>query len=73
VHKNFFTKLKENHPELSSSELKLAALVRLNLNLKESATILGISPESVKTSRHRLRKKLNLGEEQNLADYLLSV
>jgi tetratricopeptide (TPR) repeat protein len=73
VHKNFFVKLKEKHPELSSSELKLAALVRLNLNLKESATILGISPESVKTSRHRLRKKLNLPEEQNLPDYLLSV
>jgi DNA-binding NarL/FixJ family response regulator len=73
VHRGFFVKLKERHPELSSGELKLAALVRLNLNLKESATILGISPESVKTSRHRLRKKLNLGEEQNLSDYLLSV
>jgi tetratricopeptide (TPR) repeat protein len=73
VHKDFFVKLKDKHPELSSGELKLAALVRLNLNLKESATILGISPESVKTSRHRLRKKLNLPEEQNLPDYLMSV
>ncbi|MDO1448378.1 tetratricopeptide repeat protein [Rhodocytophaga aerolata] len=73
VHKDFFVKLKAKHPELSSGELKLAALVRLNLNLKESATILGISPESVKTSRHRLRKKLNLGEDQNMPDYLLSI
>jgi tetratricopeptide (TPR) repeat protein len=73
VHKDFFVKLKEKHPDLSSGELKLAALVRLNLNLKESATILGISPESVKTSRHRLRKKLNLQEDQNMPDYLLTV
>ncbi|MDJ1501937.1 tetratricopeptide repeat protein [Xanthocytophaga agilis] len=72
VHHEFFSKLKESHPELSSGELKLCALVRLNMNLKESATVLGISPESVKTARYRLRKKLELEEETNLTDYLLS-
>jgi hypothetical protein len=73
VHKDFFVKLKEKHPDLSSGELKMAALVRLNLNLKETATVMSISPDSVKTSRYRLRKKLNLDEEQNMTDYLMSI
>ncbi len=72
VHHDFFTKLKDSHPELSSGELKLCALIRLNMNLKESSTVLGISPESVKTARYRLRKKLNLEEETNLTDYFLT-
>ena len=73
VHKGFFVKLKEKHPELSNGELKMAALVRLNMNLKETATVMGISPDSVKTSRYRLRKKLQLEEEQNMTDYLMTV
>ncbi|CAG5017108.1 hypothetical protein DYBT9275_05702 [Dyadobacter sp. CECT 9275] len=73
VHKDFFSKLKTAYPELSAGELRLCALVRLNLNLKEAATLLNISPDSVKTARHRLRKKLNLPEESNLADYLMSI
>lgn len=73
VHEDFFLKLKENFPELTAGELKLCALIKLNLNMKEAATILGISPESVKTARYRLRKKLNLVEEKNLSDFLLTV
>lgn len=73
VHTDFFSKLKKENPELSGGELRLCALIRLNLNLKESATLLNISPDSVKTARHRLRKKLNLPEESNLTDYLMTV
>jgi tetratricopeptide (TPR) repeat protein len=73
VHKEFFVKLKEYCPDLSGTELRLCALVRLNMNLKESATVLGISPESVKTARHRLRKKLNLPEETTLNDFIMGI
>jgi len=73
VHKDFFYKLKKANPELSVGELRLCALIRLNLNLKEAATLLNISPDSVKTARHRLRKKLNLPEDNNLLDYLMTI
>ena len=73
VHKDFFSKLKKENPELSAGELRLCALIRLNLNLKEAATLLNISPDSVKTARHRLRKKLNLSEDNNLSDYLMTI
>lgn len=71
VHSSFFVKLKEKHPDLSANDLKLSALIRLNLSIKETASVLGISPESAKTARYRLRKKLNLQPEDALLDYFL--
>ncbi len=73
VHKDFFVVLKEKFPNLSNSELRLCALIKLNLTMKESSTILGISPDSVKTARYRLRKKLGLSNEANLGDFLREV
>ena len=73
VHTGFIEKLKENHPDLSANDLKICALTRLNLNIKESATILGITPESVKTARYRLRKKLDLGTNEELLGYFLKL
>jgi len=72
VHPNFFVVLKERYPDLGNAELKLSALLRLNMNLKESSKVLGISPDSVKTARYRLRKKLNLEHDHNLVDFFIS-
>ena len=60
-------------PDLGNADLKLCALLKLNLNTKESANILGISQESVKTARYRVRKKLNLAREDNLVSYLMAI
>ena len=73
VHSDFFKILKDHKPDLSNYELKLCALIRLNLNMKEMATILGISAESVKTARYRLRKKLALSREENLIDFIMTL
>lgn len=73
VNKNFYTRLKQKYPGISSNDLKICALIKLNLSIKEMATILNISPDSVKTARHRLRKKLQLSTEENLTDFILSV
>ncbi len=73
VHQDFFVKLKGAHPDLSVGEMRLCALVRLNMNLKECATLLGVSSDSIKTARHRLRKKLSLPDDNPLVDYLMSI
>jgi tetratricopeptide (TPR) repeat protein len=73
VHKDFFTHLKEYCPELSNNELKLCALLKLNMSMKEMANLLGISPDSVKTARYRLRKKLELEREDNLVDFIINI
>ncbi|NER16262.1 tetratricopeptide repeat protein [Spongiivirga citrea] len=73
VHTDFLKKLKHEFPNLSANDLKVAALTRLNLTIKECSGILGISPESVKTARYRLRKKLDLEREDDLLSFLVKV
>lgn len=73
VNKNFYSKLKQKYPNISANDLKICALIKLNLSIKEMASILNISPDSVKTARHRLRKKLQLTTEENLTDFILSI
>ena len=71
--KNFLKKVKELHPKLTPNDLKLCAYLRLNLTSKEIAPLLNISPRSVEVKRYRLRKKMNLGHEDGLTDYILQI
>jgi len=73
VHNNFLATLKTKFPQLSPTDLKLCAYLRLNLASKEIAQILNISLKGVEVSRYRLRKKLNLSPEVNLYDFLTEV
>ncbi|WP_378179113.1 tetratricopeptide repeat protein [Aquimarina sp. SS2-1] len=73
AHQGFYTKLKSKHPDLSTNDLKICSLIRLNLNVKEMAGILGISPDSARTARYRLRKKLQLAPEQEILSYLVQL
>jgi tetratricopeptide (TPR) repeat protein/DNA-binding CsgD family transcriptional regulator len=72
VHPEFFMKLKEDFSELSSTELRLCALIRLSLDVKEAASILNISSDSIRVTRHRIRKKLGLSAEDNLEAFIMS-
>lgn len=73
VNPDFNIKLLANHSELTPAEIKLATLLRLNLSTKDIASILSLSPESVRISRTRLRKKLNIDASANLVGYLLAI
>jgi DNA-binding CsgD family transcriptional regulator len=69
----FFKNLKKRHSNLSPNDLKVCAYLRLNLTSKEIAQLINISPKSVEVKRYRLRKKLNLQNDENLIDYILSI
>ncbi len=73
VNPRFFHKLLEVNSKITPSELKLAALVKLNFSIKETAELLNLSPDSVKTTRSVLRKKLGLQTEKNIYDFLNNV
>jgi DNA-binding CsgD family transcriptional regulator len=73
INKNFYTRLKQSYPEISPNDLKMCALIKMNLSIKEMAGVLNISPDSVKTARYRLRKKLQLNTEDNLTDFILNL
>ncbi len=70
VHNNFMKKLRERHPDLSMSELKMCAYIKMNLSSKEIAPLLNLSLRGTETLRYRLRKKIGLEREDSLTDYL---
>jgi ligand-binding sensor domain-containing protein/DNA-binding CsgD family transcriptional regulator len=73
VHSDFVTRLKEVHSNLTGNELKLCTYLRMNLSTKEIAQLMNISVRGVEISRYRLRKKLGIGSEVSLFDYLLTL
>lgn len=70
INQSFYNELKSKYPNLSQTDQKICALVKLNFPSKDMAKLLGISVESVHTSRYRLRKKLNLDRNDNLEEFI---
>ncbi len=73
VYESFYYKLNLLFPDLTSGEKKLCALLRLNLTSKDIASITFQNPQSVDMARYRLRKKMNLKQEENLVDFLMKL
>jgi DNA-binding CsgD family transcriptional regulator len=70
-HQGFFKRLKEKYPNLTPNDLRLSSYLRMNFTTKEIAKLLNISGRAVEISRYRLRRKLNLGHDKNLTEYLI--
>ncbi|GAB5417677.1 MAG: hypothetical protein Crog4KO_26630 [Crocinitomicaceae bacterium] len=66
----FFRKLKQKHQQLTTNDQKHCAFLLLRLSNKEVGVITGVTPDSVKKARQRLKKKLHLGSNDSLTDYL---
>lgn len=74
VHNDFYSKLMEQFPKLSENEKKLCAFIRLNMSTKEIASITHQNPNSIEVARTRLRKKLNISNEDiSLNSYLSNI
>ncbi|WP_250433781.1 tetratricopeptide repeat protein [Hanstruepera flava] len=70
VNFEFIKHLKNRHPELTKTDVEICSLIRIGLSRKEVANLRNTSLEAVKTSRFRIKKKLNLSAEQSLDDYI---
>ncbi len=73
IHENFFRKLTERYPVLTSSDLRFCALLRLNYSSKDIAKMLNLTLRGVEAARYRLRKKLSLGEEESLTSFMMNL
>jgi tetratricopeptide (TPR) repeat protein len=73
VNSDFFDKLKKINPKLTVNELRLSALILLNLNVKETASVLNLAPNSIKSARYKLRKKLNIDSKIDLHEFMASL
>lgn len=70
VYDGYMRKLISRYPDLSKSDRKLCAYLRMGLSSKEMASLLNTSVRSIETARYRLRKKLNLCNGENLTYFI---
>ena len=73
VNKIFEEKLVKLYPELSKNQRDFCLLLRLNLSIKEIASIKNITVGSVKSMRHRIRVKLDLKSSVELEQFIQSL
>ena len=70
---NFSKKIRNLYPTLTPHEVRLCIYLRMKLNTKEVANLSHVTPRAVEMSRHRLRKKLGIGKETNLYEFLVEI
>ena len=73
IHKDFYRTIKHQYPKVTTNELRLMALLKMNLSSKEIARILHITQEGVRKARYRLRKKLAIESNQGLMEMILNI
>lgn len=73
VYEAFFEKLNKISPEISPTELKICALMRLNLSTKEIAMLTTRTVGTIDNTRSSIRKKLNLDDKVNLQQFLMEM
>ena len=71
VYPDFFTRLKTDYPDLSLHELRICALMKMNLSSHDLTEIMSITYESVRKARYRIYKKIGLASDQELANFML--
>jgi DNA-directed RNA polymerase specialized sigma24 family protein len=72
VHKGLLDRLLETFPDLTLADQRLFLLMKLELSTQQIANILGVSPDSVKKGRYRLKKKITADSESLLQDFVNS-
>lgn len=73
IHNAFIVNLSKKYPNLTPKDIKLCIYLKMNLSSKEIAPMMNISFRGVELQRYRLRKKLNLVQDENLSKFLLTV
>ncbi len=70
VNKNFDDNISSKFPNLTKTEREICSLLRLNLSIKEIASIRNSSTDSVKAVRYRIRKKMEVPKSEELEKYI---
>lgn len=70
VDTSFVHDLIRQHPKITQNDIRLCTLMRINLSTKEIASLLNVSTRAVEQSKYRLKKRLDLGNEEDLLKYI---
>jgi tetratricopeptide (TPR) repeat protein len=66
VHADFYSQLGKRFPDLTSNELRLCAMLKLNMSTKDIASITYKSSHSIDVARLRMRKKMGIDKNDSL-------
>ena len=72
AHQNFIDRLRQQYSDITSGDLRICCLLRMNLSTKEIASLLNVSVRAIELRRYRLRKRLSLDSDTNLIDFLMN-
>ena len=72
AHQNFIERLRQQYSDITTGDLRICCLLRMNLSTKEIASLLNVSVRAIELRRYRLRKRLSLDGDTNLIDFLMN-
>lgn len=67
---NFISHLYNQFPQLTQQDTIIISAIFINLDTHQLSLILGISPESVRKSKYRLKQKLSIGRHVDLTEFI---
>lgn len=70
VHPNFYKDISDKYPDLSKKDMKHLALIKLGMSSSDISKTMVMKKESLRVVRNRLKKKLKLDQNQNLAEFV---
>ncbi|WP_432671168.1 transcriptional regulator [Flavobacterium sp. SM2513] len=73
VNQGFIKRLITKHPDLTTTDMRYLSYVYLNLDTKEIATLLHITPVACRKRKERIEKRLGLAAEMTLNAYLVQI
>jgi hypothetical protein len=71
VYPGFFKAIQHKAPNITTAELRMAAVIKMGMGNKYIASMLGVSGDTVRKSKFRLRQRLQLTEDNNLEDFIM--
>jgi DNA-binding CsgD family transcriptional regulator len=73
VYHDFYDTLTSRYPTLTTGDIKICALLKLNFTTKEISEIEIISIRTVENKKYRIRKKLELPSEVDLSKWMMEL
>ena len=73
INPDFYQQLSNKAEGMTKNDLRLAALIKMNLSSKEIASVLNITMEGVKKARQRFRKKLKISSDESLEKFIIQL
>jgi len=69
---DFITNLTSQFPKLTKTDIEICSLIKIGLSRAEVASLRKTSIDAIKSTRYRLKKKLNLTSKDSLDEFIRS-